>query len=135
MSKTDLNDEKVLNLKKKIEEKKAKIGTTRFSPITNCIIEFRDGRKNIQTLKNEDLTILLIELNSFRMSMKDLGIKNCTISGYDISDWIQDIKSRLAVIVQKKEEAELKTLEKKLDTLLSSDKRTELELDSIEKLL
>lgn len=135
MSKTDLNDDRVLILKKKIEEKKSKIGTARFVPVTNCLLEFNGGRKNLQALKEEELTLLLVELNSFRMSMEDLKINSCMVSGYDVKDWIQDLKSRLAVINQRKEEAELRSLEKKLDTLLSSDKRTELELDSIEKLL
>jgi hypothetical protein len=42
---------------------------------------------------------------------------------------------KLNVIAQKAEEDNLKALEKKLSTLLSEDKKTEMELDSIANLL
>ena len=45
------------------------------------------------------------------------------------------MKARLEVIATKREENNLKAMETKLDKLLSEDKKTELELDSIAELL
>jgi hypothetical protein len=79
--------------------------------------------------------ILLIKLNVYALSMKSLKIETLNISGYSIDDWMTDIKLKLDILAQKEEEGKLKALESKLATLLSNDKKTELELDSIEKLL
>jgi len=79
--------------------------------------------------------LLFILENTSAIKGKDLDIKVCNISGYTVQDWITDIKSRIDVLAQKIEEDNLKALEKKLETLLSDDKRTSLELDSIEALL
>jgi len=129
------NDQKILDLKAQIEHKKAMIERTKFSPVTNCSIEMDGTRYNLHTLNSDSLTYLLINLNCFQMSIKDLGIKKYEMSGYAIEDWINDIKMKLKVIAQKAEEDNLKALEKKLSTLLSEDKKTELELDSIANLL
>ena len=68
------------------------------------------------------------------MSAKNLGI--CLeISGYNIEEWITDIKCKIEIFEYKKKEAELKALEVKLDKMLSNEKRTELELDEITALL
>lgn len=129
------NDKKVLLLKEKIKEKKASIKKMVLTPLTNCSLEFEGIRHNLHVLKEETLTYLLIKLNSMVMSMSNLSIKEFKLSGYDIKEWVTDIKQKLAVLTIKEEEASLKHLESKLDTLLSSDKKTELELDNISKLL
>jgi hypothetical protein len=67
--------------------------------------------------------------------MKSLKIETLNISGYSINDWMTDIKLKLDILSQKEEENSLKALESKLAALLSNDKKTELELSSIEKLL
>lgn len=77
----------------------------------------------------------MVRLNSYRMSAADLGLDKFEISGYDLNDWITDVKARLEVIATKIEENNLKAMEAKLDKLLSEDKKTELELDSIAELL
>lgn len=129
------NDKKILGLKTLIAEKKEKLEKAKFVPITNCSIEFEGVRSNIQVLGKDQLTLLLIRLNAYRLSMVDLGIDECPISGYDLKDWITDIKLRVKVLDLKKEEESLKALERKLETLLSDDKKTELELSSIASML
>lgn len=129
------NDSRVLALKEKIKEKKASIKKLTFSPITNCSLEFEGTRHNLQVVKEDVLTYLLIKLNSMILSMKDLGIKEYKISGYDVKEWISDIKQKLDVLAIRDEEASLKQLESKLTELLSDTKKTELELDSIAALL
>lgn len=147
-----VNDKKILDLKSVIASKKSKIKSTRFIPSTNCSLDLDGVRYNIHTLNTDALTFLLIKLNSLILSMNDLNshsetvkgerksgrtslIDSFIISGYSVDSWIADIKTKLEVIAQKEEENNLKALESKLSTLLSNDKRTELELDAIEKLL
>jgi len=131
------NDERILEMRKKIQEKKESIGKVkRFSPITNCILPILGQTLNINVLSKDDLVRTLVMLNSFRMSAKDLELLDAlNHNGYNIEDWITDIKNKLDSISKKEEETKLKTMEKKLEKLLSDDKRTELEIDEIAEFL
>ena len=130
------NDEKILLLKKQIEEKKLQLGEViRFYPVTNCILNLDDITYNINTLDKDKLTFLMIKLNVLDMSRQNLGIEDFTISGYIIVAWMTDIKNRINIINRKEEENKLKQLESKLTKMLSDEKKTELELDEIADLL
>lgn len=131
------NDDRILELKKQVEDKKKELASkkTRFVPITNCILEMDGITLNLNVLSESALILLWIRLNTYRMSAADLGLRKFEISGYNLEDWITDVKARLEVIATKREENNLKAMETKLDKLLSEDKKTELELDSIAELL
>lgn len=132
------NDEKIIKLKQQIEEKRTKLGNLkRFTPITNCILELDGITTNIQILPKEKLALLLVKLNLYKMSMEDLNMSfdKIMISGYDIRDWIIDILAKIDIISYKEEEQKLKTMESKLVELLSKEKKTELAIDEIEKML
>ena len=131
------NDDRILELKKQVEDKKKELTNkkTRFVPVTNCILEMDGMTLNLNVLSENALILLWIRLNAYRMSAADLGLDKFEISGYDLEDWITDVKARLEVIATKREENNLKAMETKLDKLLSEDKKTELELDSIAELL
>ena len=90
---------------------------------------------NLNVCSDDALMLLLIRLNSYFMSAVDLGMSDFEISGYSVTAWIKDIKSKLEVSSLKKEEADLKKMGSKLDKLLSDDKKTELEIDEIANLL
>lgn len=128
------NDDTILALKEKIEKQKKELGA-KFVPITNCSLELNGVRYNIHTLNsNEKNTImeLLIKLNSQLHSAIHLGFdKEYKISGFTIYEWIVDLTAKMKVVSVKDKERELKTMEAKLDTLLSTDKKTELELQAI----
>lgn len=134
---SDVNDEKIMTLKSQILEKKAKLKKAKkFSPITNCSIEIDAVRHNLNVLTKDQLIMILVKLNALRLSAIDLDLLDeCNISGYNIEGWITDIKSKLDFVSIKIEENKLQDLENKLHILLSSDKRVELEIDSIESLL
>jgi uncharacterized membrane protein len=69
----ELNDKRILDLKKKIETKKESLNkVTKFLPITNCSIESEGNRYNIQVLSKEQLIQLLVKLNSLYLSYHDL---------------------------------------------------------------
>lgn len=126
------NDERIIKLKAQIATKRTELNTmpSRVVPITNCLLSLDDRNYNLHVEASE---FLLIKLNMYVMSARDLDIDldNIIISGYKITDWISDIKDFLAVKKYKAEKKKLDLLEKKLDNLLSEDKRTELEIDNI----
>ena len=129
------NDERVLQLKKIIDEKKAELkAVKRFTPVTNCVLDLDNQKYNLNVLQLEDLKLLLVKLNMYLMSANDLDIE-LVISGYNVTEWMSDIKSKIEIFEYKKKESELKTLEAKLDKMLSDEKKTELELDEIASLL
>lgn len=132
---TNTNDKKIIELKKQVELKKKEIKKAkRFSPITNCSIEVDGVRHNINVLNKTQLVDLLVKLTMYKIASESLKIKY-SISGYSVNDWIEDINSKLDLINVKEEENNLKSMEDKLDMLLSNEKKVELELDEIESLL
>lgn len=129
------NDERVLQLKKIIDEKKSELkAVKRFTPLTNCVLNLENRNYNLNVLQLDDLKLLLVKLNMYLMSAKDLNVE-LNISGYSIEDWMTDVKFKMEIFEHKKKECELKVLEAKLDKMLSDEKKTELELDEIAALL
>ncbi|MCJ0174347.1 hypothetical protein [Clostridioides difficile] len=68
------------------------------------------------------------------MSSKNLGF-NLVMSGYDVQDWIDDIKSKLDILTINEERSKLEEMEIKLMELLSNEKKVELEINKIESML
>ena len=129
------NDNRILELKKQIKEKREKLnGIGRFSPITNCVLELDNSKMNIQVLRKDQLVLLACKLQSYKRSAEELDLE-LNISGYNVNDWLSDIKSRIDILSVKDEEAKLKAMEEKLTTLLSNEKKVELEIDAIAELL
>ncbi|MFR7913874.1 hypothetical protein [Eubacterium ramulus] len=131
------NDDRILELKKQIEEKKTTLmeKNTKFSPETNCILILDGTTYNLNVLNDESLTFLKIQLYTYKMAVIDMKITDFKISGYSLDDWISDINKKLEIHEIKQKQNELKAMEAKLDKLLSEDKKTELELDDIAALL
>lgn len=131
------NDDRILELKKQIKAKKKSISErkVRFISETNCVLNMDGMTNNLNVCSDDALLLLLIRLNSYLMSAKNLNMADFEISGYSVTAWIKDIKSKLEVSGLKKEESDLKKMESKLDKLLSDDKKTELEIDEIAALL
>lgn len=131
------NDERILELKKQIEIKKKELADkkVRFSPETNCVLELDGVKYNLNVCTEDMLIILMIKLNTYVMSAKDLGVTAPNISGYSVDLWITDIRNKLESSKIKEEEKKLKDNEKLLEQLLSEDKKKELILDEIAALL
>lgn len=131
-----INDKKILDFKKDIEEKELKLNTFKKADLfTNCNFIFEGERYNLQTMQREPLISIMIKLNIYLLSAKDLGIKDYKISGFKIEEWIADMKSLLENIDIRDEKLKLKKLKDKLNNLLSDDKKVELELEDIESQL
>lgn len=134
------NDDRILVLKKQIEEKKKELGKQpRFSPITTCMFTLDGGnRVNIHTLTSvNDINMALVGFNIYAMSAENLGInvEDVLIDGFSVSDWMEDLNAKKAVVEYNEKKSQLNVLEKKLDKLLSDDKKTELEIDAIADLI
>jgi hypothetical protein len=131
------NDEKILQLKAQIVDKKEKLGKIgKFIPSTNLSIELDGARFNINVLNKDQLIHLMVKLNSLFISAKQLNIADkYEISGFNVEDWIGDIQLRLNILSKKDEERSLAQLEAKLSKMLSDEKQIELELDEIASLL
>lgn len=127
------NDEMILALKKKIENEKEKLSSTnsKFIPITNCSLEFRGTRYNLNTLNNFQIDYLMIELTALLMAADSLGMSDFSISGFPLHEWITDLKNRKNSMLVKERERKLKADEAKLENLLSDEKKTELEISKI----
>lgn len=133
------NDEKIMRLKKTIEERKAALGEKKsFTPKTSCSLEFEGQRYNLHATNDySTLAYILCKLHAIEMAAGDLNIYAgaILICGYPVSDWVADLKSKIEVVARMNREKELKEFERKLDALLSADKKTELEIDSIAEML
>lgn len=126
------NDERIMKLKETIESKRKELASkpTRFNPVTNCLLVLDRDTYNLHV---DSSKLLLMKLNSMRLSAKDLEIDTSTllISGFSLDDWITDVKNYLEVETYKKEKKKLDSLEEQLTSLLSNEKQTELQIDSL----
>ena len=133
------NDERILTLRKQIEEKKEKLGKApRFSPTTTCLLDYNGSRINLHTLNStQDIDQMLTYFNMWVISAENIYVDPETImfSGFSVLDWMADLRSKREVILYQEESKKLDTLNKQLEKLLSDDKKTELELDAIADLL
>ena len=132
------NDERVLKYKEEIAELEERLEKdakkSRFVPVTNCSIRIGGTGYNLNVLNKKELTGLLVEINMYRLSELDLGVK-MELCGYTTDQWMTDIKAKLSILEIKEKQEMLKRKKKELDKLLSDEKRTELELDAIGELL
>ena len=133
------NDDRILVLKKQIEDKKKELGKQpRFSPVTTCMFNYNGNRVNIHTLTSaKEINAMLVHFNIYSMSAENLGIdcEDVCFDGFSVSDWMEDLSTKKAVVEYNEKKSQLNALEKKLDKLLSDDKKTELEIDAIADLI
>lgn len=129
------NDNAILKLKAQVDKKRAELKKAqRFTPFTNCHFSMEGVTANLQALDKPSIVQLLIKLNAYRLSAVDLNmVQDFDIAGFHISDWIADLKAKLAYMNRKEEERKLALMEDKLQQLLSNEKKVELELDDLAK--
>lgn len=128
-----------------VNKKKAEIAALEVKPnwVTNCAFKwFVDVTTviNIQTINEQQiLDILVFLLNKEVMHSRATEILGLdtkfTYLGYTLDEWTTDLKTRLSRLSISTKKAELTTLEKRLNNLMSADLKTQLELDEITKLL
>lgn len=130
------NDALIMVLKNKIEKKK--LGSkVKFEPKTTCIIELFGEKVNIHTLRLGTIEPYLLLLKSMvdACDFSPVSSTSCVMAGFTLEDWYNDFVSKYNSLKYAEDAAELAALEKKLDNMLSNDKKIELEIEEISKLL
>lgn len=127
------NDEVILGLKKEIEEKKKLLNKeSKFNPITNCSILLDGSRYNIHALNKEGILLLIAKLKSLETALKAvMPEEKLVIEGYGVEDWLTDLRAKFEILNVSNEKTRLQKLEQKLHTLLSIDKKVELEIEDL----
>lgn len=132
------NDKKILELQKKIEKAEDEaLKLKKANYITNCILVIDSDKYNLNVLNEKELKMLLIRINVYKLSALDLGLdlNDVKFGVYKLSDWMEDINTKIKVEQNNKYLSDLEEAKKTLESLLSKDKKTEMKLAEIEKLL
>ena len=120
-----------MKLTELVNKKRAELGDIeKFKPKTNCLLK-ADMKIdcNIHTLGTvEQATNALIVLGLYKLAAKEAGISDdeVIINGFPLNDWISDVTTKRYHLEHKVKEAELISIEKQLEGMLSEDKKTEL---------
>lgn len=135
--KKQTNDEIIFQLKKEVELKKSQLEkSVKFTPITNCVITLDSIKYNLNVCSLEDLQLLFVRLSLLQKENSLLfPEKPLIISGFLVSQWLEDINNKYNCLNIRTEQNKLKTLEDKLYMLLSQDSKASLELEEIKKSL
>lgn len=132
------NDAVIVQLQAKVDAKRKEIGDVkRFAPKTNCSMHFNGTRYNIHTLTEDVLVLLLVQLKALQLAADVLESQDMPvdvmIDGYAVETWFGDLAQKHAINLQSVEVKKLHALEARLKTLMSDDKKAELELEEIMK--
>jgi len=130
------NDEVILTLKEDVKKKKQVLTDFSFKPKTNLVLTLNGKKHNLNVINKFELIYLTSQLLYVTKTLDFLKIKDdLDIDGYPIEDWIDDLKSKYIVLKNKMELKKLEDIEVRLDKLISSDLKTNLELEDIKKVL
>jgi hypothetical protein len=139
-------DQVVLELLKKVEEKKQQIGNAeRPSWITNCSFGFdpnNNARINIQVVRELEQLVdihafLSTKYESYQASLKDLKLteKDAPFKhlGFTFDQWVADIETRINGLRIMAKKDELAKLEERVNALVSPEQRRAIELEKLVK--
>jgi hypothetical protein len=137
-------DKKTLELIKLVRTQKADIEKAeKPSWKTNRMFSYIEGSSNVVNLAVESNVTKLISYVSFLISQelayseaaKRLNVENpppFTWGGYPLSEWLEDVKLRIAKLQIAAKRAKLEALENRLNTIISPELKAELELEAIQ---
>lgn len=136
------NDAKIQAMLKQIETKKKEVSKIeRFVPETSMTIDVAGTRYNLNTVTD---TAKFIEITAHLISQKtNWDAANKTLGttiefssgGFSLEQWVSDIQGRLKQVSLRQKKQAISEMEKKLESLMSNDLRTELELSKLEEIL
>ncbi|UNA01613.1 phosphate starvation protein [Bacillus phage vB_BcgM] len=138
---TNTNDAVVLQLQGKVDEKKKKLAALkkgRHTSSTKCILEWEGKNINFNVVGKDELTFLLVKIHALFVAADDLLLEDfgdTVVQGHSLDEWILDIKGKIKEKDILNEEQQVKAIEKKLDAMLSKEKKDELELAKFAELL
>lgn len=127
------NDKLILKLKTDIEAKKSALKKVKkFEPVTNCNLVIDGNRYNINVVDRDTILILIGKISAMNKGLTEvLPGEKLVISGFSAEEWLTDLTEKFANLNISTEEQRLKALEKRLHSLLSVDKKVELEIEDL----
>lgn len=144
--KTKNTDTLVLELLRKVEDKKKQIGNAeRPQWQTNCSFRYYPDRSesvNILVIRDiEDLidmhAHLTLKKSQFELSTASLNLDKSAFPfryiGFSYDQWVADIETRLARLLITVKREELSKLESRVNALVSPEQRREIELEKLVK--
>lgn len=137
-------DEKALALLNEVTAKKDEIHklNNKVNYITNLTFYYPiDGKQiNLNTVLNVNKLIELFAFIKNNIETKENSAKMLGVVDYDskfenytLSEWLEDFKTKINIIKLKQLKEDLKIKEDKLNSIISEEKRKELEFESIFK--
>lgn len=132
-------DKKTLELIKQVNKQKSEIAKLdRPNWLTNCSVEINSKHTNIHVEASipklvEIAGFLLVQEESFQKASDFLELEPSKYlwNGYAVSEWLTDIKSRIAKIRIGEKRKKLELLESRLNAIISPELRAQLELEAI----
>jgi hypothetical protein len=145
MAKTKEKDLLIDQLLAKVEEKKKQIEKIK-NPVFKTNLSFSmevfgsSNRINLNVATEETLFSLLVYLESMIDRVNDIAARNNVtyheqFNGYKLTDWYDDIILKIKQKQSQTQVSELKAIETKLNSLISEDKKKDIELQNLSKLL
>lgn len=138
-----LLDDKIANALKSLEEKTLKFneldGLHKANWQTKTTLVVNGANVNLKTEKNlSKLKEVVIFLTKYKKdeeyASEILGVEtNLKYEGFDIDKWIEDCKKAASKISYEQKKKELENLNIKLQSLLSEQKKKEIEFDKVMK--
>ena len=139
-------DARVQKLIEEVKKRRASISKTEKATwITNGSFRYfehsTEGSFNLQTVTDEivlakALAFLIDREGAFKEACKRLDAKGDFLwLGYSVLDWESDFKTRLAKVRLTSERKKLAAVEKQLESLMSDELKTDIQLTEIEKML
>jgi len=138
------HDEKIKQLLAKVESQKADLGTKPKAVWnTTSIFKFDStNHLNINTVREHRelvgaMAFLLEKQSKWQEANHRLGTSCYPFewNGYSVDQWEADFKLRADMITYDQKKKKLDETKAKLNTLVSEEARTEMELEDIEKIL
>jgi len=137
------NDQEIKTLMDVVDQKEKALGKLKREPLTtNGIFRFNDDEFfNINTVSSNEK---LIKAMAFLISREKTYAEACERLeveakfdwyGYAVAEWEEDFKSRIAVIAWNERKKSLDSAKKKLDSLISSEGKTSMEIEDLKSAL
>lgn len=135
-------DQKTLDLIQEVARRKQEIAKAeRPNWITNCSFSFEEGSSKTVNLHvcqdvRQMITIAAFLRESeisYNAAAQELGVDAppFTWSGFSVSDWLSDIRTRINRIQIDSKKKKLAALEERLNKIISPELRAEMELEAI----
>ena len=140
---TKKTDTKTLELIKEVNRRKDEIAKAeKPNWITNCSFSYTEGSSQAVNIHVEKDVRKLVKIVAFlrsqeaayKAAVKELGVEapGFKWDGFSVSDWVEDILTRINKVQIASKRQKLEVLESRLNSIISPELKAQLELEAIE---